>query len=423
MVLKLKLVLTVIGTAMKEKSNKQYYTLFFLLSLFVYSCAIDNNDLGRYELRLDYLEIEGHENGVVKLGESDSATLILKSKKKWDIECDSDWLKASPISGNGDSVKVTISAKENPITEKREGQIVVKSGTIDRRIKVEQKPKVLLNTPDSVVKFNYRGGSQTIKVECNYRWEIKNDMTWLKMDTLNGAGVITGEGNKELNIEVDSTIEERSGQLLVKTFGRSQVTHVIKVKQSNKPVFRLLEGKDVRFSEFADTITRKVRCEGDFELYYSPDWVKYSKERMADREYEIKVWCDVNISETAKKDTLVYQMKDYKNIKLKIPMYQAAKTTVEPLDPPRIREGIDTCCIISFRSNVDWKIEVLPDWMEPNNIFGSVRDTLETITREILVYPERMKKDGIYEYIFLIRYSDSRGNEGEPKEGKIKIIR
>lgn len=140
-------------------------------------------------------------------------TLILTTTLAWTATTEADWITIAPATGNGDA-EVTINVAENPEHENREANIRfdytfpdASSGNTFVKVRQEAAPvQHILTVSPHEIHFGMEGGTAEINVECDTKWGIETQTSWIALSEYNGMGNAT----LVLTVEPNVIVEPRS---------------------------------------------------------------------------------------------------------------------------------------------------------------------------------------------------------------------
>lgn len=168
------------------------------------------------------------------LGDGQVTELTVTANCSWTITKSADWLTVNPTSGNNTET-IKVSAGKNPTSEPRYATLTVKGGNApEKYVMVTQLagtvvPEAKTLTADvSLLTFEAKGETKTIKITSNTTWNITNKPDWCVLSESSGSG------NKSITVTANENTktQDRSGQIVIEGDGVSKV--VIDVTQKAK---------------------------------------------------------------------------------------------------------------------------------------------------------------------------------------------
>lgn len=184
------------------------------------------------------LSIPIHQHGILISSETEklsfgagegSQTISLYSNTTWEVVSCPSWLTITPSKGEQNpSIKIKVTAENNPNTTSRSGTIVIGKTGLDRNeeISVEQDGKKFSDLSDNL-QFPNTSSSQELLISTDGYWHAVTSSSWIHLSpsSCNGSGT--------LNISVDANPdkEKREGKVLV-TVG--ETTKGININQDGR---------------------------------------------------------------------------------------------------------------------------------------------------------------------------------------------
>lgn len=131
-------------------------------------------------------------------------------------------MTVNPTSGNG-SHSVKVSAGENPTGQERIAVLSIQGGSLSaKKVIVTQlvapSEDPVLTTNVSSLNYGKSGENKTIIITSNVNWKI-NCPDWCSVSILSG----TGDATITISVGENPTKEKRSGQIIIKGEGVSDV--------------------------------------------------------------------------------------------------------------------------------------------------------------------------------------------------------
>lgn len=162
--------------------------------------------------------------------EGGSAEISIECDADWSVELQSDWVSLSATNGTGNAT-VVITVEKNGIVAPRSLNLAFVSGELMSRVLVTQEPDdappMAEISPDTVF-VAATGAVQTLSINSNTSWKLETDASWIMILTPTGSG----NGNKDIIVDSNTSTEPRYGQILVKH--DDQVMDVAVVLQEGK---------------------------------------------------------------------------------------------------------------------------------------------------------------------------------------------
>lgn len=203
-------------------------------------------------------------------------TLIITTTLAWTAATEADWITIAPAMGNGDA-EVTINVVENPEHMDREASIRfdytfpdASLGNTFVKLRQEAAPvQHNLTVSPHEIHFGKEGGTAEINVECDTKWGIETQTSWMALSEYNGMGNTT----LVLTVEPNVILEPRSFAL--RFVSEAELSESIIVTQDageELPTVHL--SPDTLFVSYLGAVTTlNITSNVDWQLESSNDWV------------------------------------------------------------------------------------------------------------------------------------------------------
>ena len=203
-------------------------------------------------------------------------TLILTTTLAWTATTEADWITIAPATGNGDA-EVTINVAENPEHENRETNIRfdytfpdASSGNTFVKVRQEAAPvQHILTVSPHEIHFGMEGGTAEINVECDTKWGIETQTSWIALSEYNGMGNAT----LVLTVEPNVIVEPRS---FVLRFGsEAELSEsVIVTQDAGEELPTVTLSPDTLFVSYLGAVaTLNITSNVAWQLESPTDWV------------------------------------------------------------------------------------------------------------------------------------------------------
>lgn len=188
------------------------------------------------------------------------------SNVEWYSTSSASWLHAE-TSADGKSVVITVD--ENQSDSSRSGIITLGSGHgITASITIVQEPAGVTGSTETL-EFGKDGGSKTVSITAESKWESKTSDTWITVSPSSGEA-----GTHSINITVDAnnSVSVRTGYVYVNVGNSSK----LQIPISQKGLY--LEVKPSSLSFSADTESKQLEISSNTDWYVTslPDWLTAS---------------------------------------------------------------------------------------------------------------------------------------------------
>ena len=157
-----------------------------------------------------------------------------------------DWCKLTPASGAAGNGQITVTAAANATTDERSASIILKSGTVQKTIKVTQKQKDALTVTASKFEVAAEGGPVAIEVKANVDFSYAVDgasQSWIKYQTTRAMKTST----LVFDIAENDSRDKRQGTVTISSGALKEVVTIY--QEGAKPTIVISKSEYVIGSE------------------------------------------------------------------------------------------------------------------------------------------------------------------------------
>ena len=174
---------------------KKLFYLLLVLPLLLMGCKKGTDEPEAAKLSVDPSSIISPSAGA-------DYTLTLTAPESWTATCADSWVKVSPTSGNAGTIEISVKIAADKESVEANSKIVFKSGgqTVEVPVKRLAKDQAALKiVSETAIQTPKEGGSYSIQVESNIKWQISSNVVWAKIQ-----GQATKRGNAVIPVVVDA---------------------------------------------------------------------------------------------------------------------------------------------------------------------------------------------------------------------------
>lgn len=146
--------------------------------------------------------------------------LEINSNTAWTLESKEEWCKLEKSAGSG-TAKVEVKVETNVEEKVREGIILLKNETLEKRIVLSQEA-VVLDVDTVAIKVKVEGGMPELQVRGNTPWKVESDAGWVH------AAPLTGQDTGTVRLKVDPSEQPERNAVLRITSGLVRRTVTLK---------------------------------------------------------------------------------------------------------------------------------------------------------------------------------------------------
>lgn len=171
-------------------------------------------------------------------------SLSISANTSWTIIENLSYLSLNQTSGTNNS-NITVTCQSNTSSVSRSGLLkVVASGLDTQIINISQiGATTLLNVTPGSMTFNSSGGTQKGLITSNTTWEVQENLTYIKVDSLSGVN------NGGINITCDSNFSAVTRTGMITIIGKGAVNKTINISQTGVPGFMSVSPNTLEFNE------------------------------------------------------------------------------------------------------------------------------------------------------------------------------
>ena len=188
-----------------------------------------------------------------------------------------DWCKLTPASGAAGNGQITVTAAANATTDERSASIILKSGTVQKTIKVTQKQKDALTVTASKFEVAAEGGTVAIEVKANVDFSYSVDgasQSWIKYQTTRAMKTST----LVFDIAENDSRDKRQGTVTISSGALKEVVTIY--QEGAKPTIVISKSEYVIDSEGGSVAVEvKSNVDVSVELPSDVEWLSESTTR------------------------------------------------------------------------------------------------------------------------------------------------
>ncbi len=188
-----------------------------------------------------------------------------------------DWCKLTPASGAAGNGQITVTAAANATTDERSASIILKSGTVQKTIKVTQKQKDALTVTASKFEVAAEGGTVAIEVKANVDFSYSVDgasQSWIKYQTTRAMKTST----LVFDIAENDSRDKRQGTVTISSGALKEVVTIY--QEGAKPTIVISKSEYVIGSEGGSVAVEvKSNVDVSVELPSDVEWLSESTTR------------------------------------------------------------------------------------------------------------------------------------------------
>lgn len=235
--------------------------LIFLLTLFALALiSCEKEPI----LTLSVEQITAPANG-------NSTSVTVTANNPWTVS-GNDWCTVSPSNGDGGSVMVTVTVKENATYDVRNCILTFTSAGLSQTVSVSQESNHRIILPKNTYEISSETQQISVEVKANVDYDVTINADWIKQ----GGTKSLSSKIYLFDIEKNDTYDAREGSITIKEKNGSNI-EVINVKQAQKDAI-IISQKEYELSSEAHSLEIKLQTNVDLEVIISDNaknWISY----------------------------------------------------------------------------------------------------------------------------------------------------
>ena len=271
-----------------------------------------------------------------------------------------DWCKLTPASGAAGNGQITVTAAANATTDERSASIILKSGMVQKTIKVTQKQKDALTITASKFEVAAEGGTVAIEVKANVDFSYSVDgasQSWIKYQTTRAMKTST----LVFDIAENDSRDKRQGTVTISSGALKEVVTIY--QEGAKPTIVISKSEYVIGSEGGSVAVEvKSNVDVSVELPSDVEWLSESTTRaMSTNTYYFDV--AENTGYDQRSATIVFTNKA-DNLTEEVTITQAQKDAIV-LAKSEYEIGADGGALdFEIQTNVDVTVNTSATWIK-----------------------------------------------------------
>lgn len=243
-----------------------------------------------------------------------SYKIDIESEVSWTARSAESWIQVSPTSGNEGKSSIEVSVTPNQNINERNGFVYIMIGG-ERKFEIPVKQVgQYLNTEETKLDFDAKGGELTLHVKSNADWIITQQPEWIVLSEKMGSG------NKGIRISAsdNNSIYTRSGNLYVESPGLGLK---VKVNVSQNAKSFSVDNTYLTFSDKEGTSLVTITTDGKWNATTNSSWISITPTE-GEGNATLKVSVLENLSDDDRSDAINLKMGEKS---VKITVYQQGK--------------------------------------------------------------------------------------------------
>lgn len=365
--------------------------------------------------------------------EGGEGTISFTASEAWSAEvintrADS-WVSIHPTSGGAGKATITVTTEPNDTPDDRSATIVIKSGTVEKTVKISQKQKDALTVTAATFEVGNEGGEIEIEVKANIDFEYEIDEAAKEWVEYKGTRAIE-TSTLTFAVAENDDVEKREAKIHI-TSGEFDET--ITIYQAGAEPTLVISQSEYAVTSAGETIVVEVASNVDVtvELPADADWISESTTRSVSTN---TFYFDIAANEEYDQRTAEIKFSNAdKGLSEVVTIVQAQKDAIVIAEDSYSVSGQGDAIEIAVGHNVEFDIEIDVDWisqvqtraLETSTLIFNVAENATDAERSGTITFTSKDNDEISQVITVkqeagaskIYYTSTDGNIVKPKEG------
>ena len=152
----------------------------------------------------------------VIVAEGGTVAVGFKASADWTATSDQPWCIVSPASGKAGNATVTVSAEKNEDYNERNATLILRVGTVQKKITVTQKQNDALTVTADKIEVATKGGEITVEVKANvtFEYEVEEEAAGWIVSARTGAPRALTTSEVKFDISPNEEGKNRQGRIV-----------------------------------------------------------------------------------------------------------------------------------------------------------------------------------------------------------------
>lgn len=295
--------------------------------------------------------------------EGGEGTISFTASEAWTAEvintrADS-WVSIHPTSGGAGEANITVTTEPNDTPDDRSATIVIKSGTVEKTVKISQKQKDALTVTSAIFEVGNEGGEINVEVKANIDFEYEIDEAAKEWVEYKGTRAIE-TSTLTFAVAENDDVEKREAKIHI-TSGEFDET--ITIYQAGAEPTLVISQSEYAVPSVGETIVVEVVSNVDVtvELPADADWISESTTRSVSTN---TFYFDIAANEEydQRKAEIKFSNAE-KGLAEVVTIVQAQKDAIVIAEDSYSVSGQGDAIEIAVGHNVEFDIEIDVDWI------------------------------------------------------------
>ena len=303
-------------------------------------------------------------------------TISFTASEAWSAEiintrADS-WISIHPTSGGAGEATITVTTEPNDTPDDRSATIVIKSGTVEKTVKISQKQQDALTVTAATFEVGNEGGEIDIEVKANIDFEYEIDEAAKEWIEYKGTRAIE-TSTLTFAVAENDDVEKREATINIKS---GEFDETITIYQAGAEPTLVISQSEYAVPSAGETIVVEVASNVDVtvELPADADWISESTTRSVSTN---TFYFDIAANEEYDQRTAEIKFSNAdKGLSEVVTIVQAQKDAIVIAEDSYSVSGQGDAIEIAVGHNVEFDIEIDVDWISQVQTRALVTSTL-----------------------------------------------
>lgn len=201
---------------------------------------------------------------------SGNLALSLTSTAPWTAETDQAWCVVSPSGGEAGEHTLYLMSEANDSENERNASLLIRSGSLEKRMTIVQKQKAALTLSSSRVEVDSDGGEIVVRVKHNVEIEYEVDK--------DGSGWIVpvktramDDSRLHFNVDANDSDDKRQGSIIISGGGLTETVTVY--QEGIDPDIIIMSQNEYTVSDKGETVDVQIHSNVNYTVSTKEDWL------------------------------------------------------------------------------------------------------------------------------------------------------
>lgn len=234
-------------------------------------------------------------------------SIEIKANISFEVDIKSDWIKQTEKTRALATSNLSFTIESNETGDKREGEIVIKSGELSETIKVYQKFEDFITLTQNDFTIPEEGGNVDIEIKSSLDYEVKMlpDVDWVTEVQSRAVSTHT----RHYVISPNNTYDSREIEIVFYNPKDENVADTVSIYQIHKGAI-LIARNEYQFDVKGGNLVLTVQTNLEFDVELSDSWIQQVQSTRALTEYNLSFIISENTGQKDREATITVKDKN-----------------------------------------------------------------------------------------------------------------